>query len=213
MTTTSDINLAESAPHFAERGYVVIDDALDHEFALQFLSQAVIGRNLPWHHRKGTSSEGGDSNYQVLDGDHITARHGWLIEWYRAMRYMVEGVVGTELETSPHRRSAVNIKYYSAHTGCQGFHYDTNPITGLVWLTDFGAPTVLTDLKGERVEIHPHAGSMMILGGKRLLHGVPAGETDQSRVTVVMNYYHRGRTDRPDWIDRAIYENVDPVVA
>lgn len=158
--------------------------------------------------KEGTASGGGHSKYWVLDGMNCLAEFPRLFDWYEAQHVLVEEIVGRKIVLSPWLRSAINIKVYKGNRNGQGWHYDTNPVSAVLNLSDSGAPIILRDIQSAVLDVQPQAGQLLLMQGREVFHSVE--ESDETRVTAVFNYYHPDDCERPDWIDRAIYENQEP---
>ncbi len=108
------------------------------------------------------------------------------------------------LSTLP--RSRFVLKAYRAPDGCQGWHFDTNGLSALVYLTDNprdGATRVrLPD--GTDHLVHPQAGALLLLQGRALWHRAdPVREG--VKLLLAINLYPPGDLRRPDNLDETLY--------
>lgn len=144
----------------------------------------------------------GPSTFEILDG---------LDEVYSSCIPILESISNKKIIESPYPLSKVNAKVYK-DTGSQGLHFDTNPISCLLFVS-YGAPLNIQLLNGQWIDIDPLPGYIAVFDGRKCMHRVPPSDTPQFRVTIPMNYYFDDDFWRPDWIDEAIYSNKDYVSA
>jgi len=157
--------------------------------------------------RDGMSSGGGRSIYDVLDGFVVNKFLPELIGWYEATRWFLEELVGRDVILSPFPRSAVNVNVYRPPLTGVGWHFDTNPLSVLLYLSEGNSPTEFQLADDRVLNVTPHLGDMLVFLGRKIRHQVPLGSG--LRITCPLNYYHPDDCSRPEWIDRAIYENSD----
>lgn len=117
--------------------------------------------------------------------------------WYEAFLPLVREVTQKDAILSPYYESRVSTLVYRDNEGQQEYHYDTQPITALLYLTDnptCGSTTVHTDA-GVVVQF-PVAASLLIMSGKKYLHSGDAVTTGV-KVAMPFNYYTTNDTWRP----------------
>ena len=148
--------------------------------------------------------QGDARRHRILDGHVVEAEFPSLLGWYEAARHFASAVVDREVICSPYSRSAVNIKHYS-HEDSHGWHYDTNAVTALVYLTDDGHGTEVVDLCGSQRTLVHGAGTLLLMQGRRVRHRVPTLFAKVDRITVPLNYYHPDDLDRPPETERLVY--------
>lgn len=158
--------------------------------------------------REGLSSGGGDSRYWVLDGATVHRLCPDLFDWYEEQLPWLSAAANRKVILSPYLQSSINLKVYKGLRSAQGWHYDTSPLSVVLFLTDSGASISIRDKNYDPWEITPETGKALIMHGREVFHRVL--ESNDTRVTAVMNYYYPDDCYRPPWIDRAIYENEDP---
>jgi hypothetical protein len=190
-----------AAENFRRRGFVIIDGFLSSETCDWIFDEARECWN--WIHKQGISSGYGESLYDVLPGDQVVAHVPALTVLYEALRPLLEAVSTEEVILSPWVRSSINVKWFQ-DGGSQGEHFDSNPLTALIYLTDSDGDLVITSDGEKRVEAKK--GRLVILSGKAHSHRVE--KCTEDRIAVVMNYYYPRDCDRPEWLDKAIYENL-----
>jgi len=147
----------------------------------------------------------------------------------------IELVTHSPVVQSPHGHSRVTLKHYGPGD-VQGWHYDTNPITLLFFLTDcpvggelivapYGAPASdemrmdavpLTDVLAAdpmlgRWSIRPAAGDILLMAGRRFVHAVRMQPTTSDRIILAVNLYHPDDLWRPPSIEAVIYGDAQAV--
>lgn len=193
---------------FKEAGWTLIHDAFSKTLAEKVAAKALEVFPEAAIYREGKASGGGCSKYWVLDGGTVLSLFPGVFDWYSDQLPLLSRIVEREVICSPYLRSAINVKIYQDEGNGQGWHYDTNPLSAVLFLTDSGGALVIRDLKGDAYEIEPRRGLLLLMQGREILHSVL--ESSQPRVSCILNYYYPDDCDRPEWIDRAIYENQDP---
>lgn len=149
---------------------------------------------------------GGRYDHTVADAATITAGLPWITAWYYAAIPALTDLFDAPIEPSLLLRSRYTLKHYGPG-GQQGWHYDTNPVTVLLWLTTSPAEGALEvrDRTGEVRRFAPHAGSVLAMWGSELWHRVLPQPDDANRIMVALNYYLPGAQWRPDGIDDLVY--------
>jgi hypothetical protein len=162
----------------------------------------ITKRLVPPH---STSREAGDvTSIQVMTVPGITVweRLPWLIDLYRGQfRGLYEEATGRRLYTTEDRRYAVvmNVQEGVDRYEC---HVDTNPIEGLLYVTDHpigsgGELVVANNVDARSVEevdedcsvVYPTSGQLVFFDARRFPHYVRALRRSALRVAVGMNYY------------------------
>lgn len=104
---------------------------------------------------------------------------------------------------SPYYESSMTLKAFHP-LDRQGWHYDTNPVTALLYLTDCeGGYTEFTD--GTRLA--PAAGRLALFDGRNYLHRAAVVRTG-TKVTIPLNYYLINDQYRPKEIEGVVYGGV-----
>ena len=190
---------------FNRNGFTIVEDVVP-EGLLEIWVDSLKSYN-GYIHNDAIGSMGERGNYLVADGPTSFSRLVALDAVYDRCQRIVSGVIGKEVISSPYPLSIVNVKIYESD-GCQGLHYDSQPITCLLFVTE-GAPLEIQYLDGTWHKVWPVPGAIAIFKGREMLHRVPPGDPDQYRVTIPMNYYFEDDTYRPEGLDEAIYGNKD----
>jgi hypothetical protein len=159
---------------------------------------------------------GGVYRHFVIDGLMVKRHLPDLIATYEALKYLVAAVTLQDVTTSTHKyaRSAVNVKVYRGPDSQQGSHFDTNPITGLLYLTTNQEGATCCEItrahpgEDRRTKITrrvlPVAGSLLIMQGRRVWHCAEP-MTTETKIVCPLNYYTSDDWWRPDGIDDLVY--------
>jgi hypothetical protein len=203
-------------------GWTVIEEAVPRPVADEWANEifAIIGRQgtdvtittearveVPsLETADETLDEGGAYRHALLEGETVRRCLPELYGFYLGLPLSVEAIVCRPIVLSPYPRSAVNVKFYEAPGGEQGWHRDTNAVTALLYLTDDGHPTVVENLRGEVEDIGHQPGDLLLMQGRRCRHHVPPmSPGTPARLTVPLNLYHPDDTWRPEAIDSLVY--------
>jgi hypothetical protein len=145
-------------------------------------------------------------NYDLVDGINCEKVVPAMIETYRSAVDVLRGITGQAVISSPHERSKVCYIRYPAGGGQQAWHYDTNVVTALLYLTTNQDGFTLAKRldTGAVVEIQPVAGSLLLMRGRNVHHCGSRVEAAPKGVSP-WNYYVDGDTARPEGLDDIIY--------
>lgn len=157
---------------------------------------------------------GGDYRYEVFDMKDVTHYFSELVLLYHSLLPMLSIITHNDVITSPHPGSEITLKVYQGKGATQGWHYDTNAITALLYLTTNQEGATICEIKKhhprwrtpqiEVLKIYPKAGSLLLMKGREVWHCSEALSSG-SKVVVPLNYYLKDDTWRPDGIDELIY--------
>lgn len=114
------------------------------------------------------------------------------------------------VDLSPHPRSRYVVKVYRAPDGGQGWHYDTNSVTALLYLSDNpDGATRLQALDGQTYTVFPACGDLLLFQGRKCWHRSDPVRTG-AKVVIPFNLYTPGEYTRPDGLDDVIYGAAAP---
>jgi len=110
--------------------------------------------------------------YQVFDRFHIDLILPSLGLFYYAFLPTVRVVTQQDAVVSPHERSAYSVKLYRPPNGVQGWQYDSNGITVLLYLTDNprSGTTIITGVDSKECTVSPEADSIRLMRGRECYH-------------------------------------------
>lgn len=145
----------------------------------------------------------------VVAGDVVRSELAWLDDLYRGpLLELAAGAFGRALFAAQDPRIGVNINRLSGPGADYEAHVDSNPVTGLLFVTahtDDGA--LVFEPHGEDVaRIYPRPGTFLAFDARQVLHRVEPLKTTDERVTVPMNYYyHATEQFRPAGLNEYVY--------
>lgn len=159
-----------------------------------------------------TSREPADSagaDVVVVMGDVIAKQLGWLFDLYRGpLLELCREVAGPGIQISSDERSAMNINALKGRGSHYEWHVDTNPLTGILYVTSHsaidGGELVFRTNDG-MTRVAPRAGMFIAFDARELTHTVLPLNSDAVRISVPMNYYDQAGTVRPAGLDQYLY--------
>jgi hypothetical protein len=196
-------NYIHHSARYHHQGWTLISAAVPRAIADDWGRKALDGRGL-WQHTQRAATIGDcATNHSVIRADDVIDHFPTLYGFYLALPLIVEPIVSRPVVLSPHPRSAVTINVYETGASHR-WHFDTNAVTALLYLTDDRNPTTLIDLQGEKQNLDfYHPGDLLVMQGRRVNHCVPP--VSGRRVTVPLNLYHPDDTHRPANQDSIVY--------
>jgi hypothetical protein len=164
-------------------------------------------------HLDGTSSatrEDADTpgiDLIVLDGEAVAKHLSWLHDLYHGFLLdLCRDVAGPDIVPSPDLRSGLNVNYIAGKGNRYEWHVDTNPLTGILYVTTHqlqdGGGLVFRD-PWERFQ--PQAGVFVCFDARERTHAVLPLERDMVRIAAVMNFYDKDGYVRPADLDGYLY--------
>lgn len=187
---------------YAVNGYCVLDDVVPDDVIPWWVRRAALAASrvdLPGRFE-------GRYRYGVLDDPATRETLAGLHDFYATLPDFLEGIVGREMILSPYDRSAVSVTVWSEPGDEMGWHFDTNAVTALLYLTDTpDGPTEMRDLQGHHASVACKAGRLLVMQGRNCYHRVAPRRSTALRVSAQLNLYHPGDTLRPDGVDDDIY--------
>jgi hypothetical protein len=147
---------------------------------------------------------------RVVGGTLISERLPWLFSLYRGdFRKKAEGASGLDLCVSDEIESSININIVIPNKGGYEKHFDSNHVTGLLFVTD------TTSVESGNLQFHfgedtlsvaVEQGLLLFFSGHTLPHSVSNATRNAQRLTVVMNYYSAAiGYERPCDLTRKMY--------
>lgn len=148
---------------------------------------------------------GGRLYYDLIDGIDCEEIVPGMVDTYLTMPALLSVITGEDVVASPYPRSKVCGKLYPADGGQQGWHFDTNGITVLAYLTtNIDGATEMNPIDGGEEFVHPKAGSLLIMQGRKVWHRAGAAMA-APKIVSPWNFYVNGDTSRPEGLDDEIY--------
>jgi hypothetical protein len=154
---------------------------------------------------------GTEIHLELLDGVDVAQGLPWLRSLYETtILELARRASGEDLIIDPSMASSVNVNVLPANGGGYELHVDSNPVTGLLFLSshtyeDGGILEMEID-QGHWFRIPPVAGTFLAFDARRVPHRVTASRTGR-RISAPMNFYNRsqGRV-RPEGLDTRLYK-------
>ena len=193
---------------YIERGFVVLPTAIPESRAWRHavLSHREELAPIRYADPQGERPEGigGHLCYDVGDASWCDRRLPGIQDGYLRVRSLGEALAGP-LDLSPLGRSRYVVKLYPAPEGEQGWHFDTNGVTALLYLsTNMDGTTRIQGLDGLEYTIFPRTGDLLFLQGRVCWHRAdPVHEG--VKIVIPFNLYLPGEYSRPTGLDTLIY--------
>jgi hypothetical protein len=151
-------------------------------------------------------NDGGLFDHYIVDGYVCRAIFPHMHHVYAEVAALVACLTGLDVIASPYERSAVNVNRYDPPTGQMSAHFDSNPISGILYMTtllDGGTSFLRSTGEVFHAEL-PVAGDLLIFKGREIKHRADLVRTG-IKVVGVWNYYTREDTWRPTGMDDFMY--------
>lgn len=155
----------------------------------------------------------------VVTGENIKTHLPWLYGLYENdLCQMASKVAGHNVFPSGDLVSSMNINCLRGAGSRYEWHVDSNPMTGLLYVTTHtagkGGETVF-EKDGNRIAVQPESGKFIAFDARKIPHTVLPLREDTVRISVPMNYYDsKDRQDRPSDLDSYLYDpsNQTPIL-
>jgi len=211
-----------SKEQFRKNGYLILEKVITPNICDSWKLTALrIAQAAARTVRKENGSD--VLRYRVLTGDTIKDRWPQLYDFYShpELRSWISGVTGTEgIALSPHLQSAININVLSEPGEVYRWHFDAEPYTALLYLSDSepddggflefypnanleSSETLPVERK---VKFLPRQGSLVLMDGTRCYHRVSPILRRHERVSIPMVFPAQARQARPENLDSYLYD-------
>lgn len=150
-------------------------------------------------------------SYRLLDGEQVHHHLPDLERLYREDIFeLAERMSGLSLRSSPDERNGVNINVLEGQASRYEWHVDSNPITGLLALTDSdgrsGGRLLFGSEPSTQVQLSLRAGQLLLFDAREAAHAVEPLLDNLTRVTAPMNFFVEGESVvRPEGLDDSLY--------
>jgi hypothetical protein len=138
-------------------------------------------------------SAGTDIPYRLLDGIEVKQRLPWLVDLYRGpLTALASRASGHAMVPSCSDRTGVNVNALDGPGGRYELHVDSNPVTGLLFVTGHDAGSggqLLFEADSGPILIDPEPGLFITFDARNLPHAVTPLTGRTVRVSVPMNFY------------------------
>jgi hypothetical protein len=164
--------------------------------------------------KSSTSREPSDSkgaDVFVVDGESISNRLIWLDNLYKnELLNLADDSFENKFCISNSVENGVNINYLKGINARYEWHVDSNPLTGIMYVTNHneGEGGELVFKVGESIQkVYPKSGTFILFDARELPHTVMPLKTDTFRISVPMNFYLKNNVqERPLDLDTYIYK-------
>ena len=158
--------------------------------------------------REGEGTSG--TTYYVVTGDSIYAQIRWLHDLYTGkLIELAAQVAGRAVKPSTNLRSGININTLRGTDARYEWHVDSNPLTGMLYVTTHGPEDggeLIFKVGDEQVTLYPEAGMFAAFDARAIPHYVAALKHEHRRISIPMNYYFADEDEyRPVELDAYIY--------
>ncbi len=149
----------------------------------------------------------------VADGRSVKSALPWLWELYAGefMEFAAKAFA-RRLYPANDVRSAVNVNSISGVDGRYEWHVDSNPVTGLLFVSELGVSDGGALVFRDRVRklnaiVRPRPGRFLCFDARDIPHRVAPLRKEIQRISVPMNYYESSTDQpRPGDLDEKLYE-------
>lgn len=148
---------------------------------------------------------------RVADGVAVKSYLPWLWELYSGyLREFSAAKFGKPLFVANLLHTTININQLMGRGAEYEWHVDSNPVTGLLFVTDtpigFGGSLVFRPRAAKPSIVRPKAGTFICFDARDIPHRVTPLRTNGVRISVPMNYYDSAIEQvRPLDLDEQIY--------
>jgi 2OG-Fe(II) oxygenase superfamily len=149
----------------------------------------------------------------VVPGDVISVDLPWLYDLYTsALCKLASEAAGHQVYASQDLVSSININVLRGMGSRYEWHVDSNPLTGILYVTSHlsseDGGELLFKRGDEQIAVHPKSGTFIAFDAREIPHTVLPLKKEGVRISIPMNYYDSPeRQDRPSDIDSYLYQN------
>lgn len=130
-----------------------------------------------------------------------------LKQFYEYFCSELRNITKLNVITSPYERSAYYCKAYTEKEDEQGWHFDTNGLTVVLYLTTntSGATEIEPSNTSKLVHVFPKGGTALVLQGRECWHRACPIENEEIKVIILLNYYVDKAQAREPSLDKIIF--------
>lgn len=194
---------------YRETGFFVIESALDgaQEIADRITQRVAEESEIYVPEEARVVAAGrGFLRHKALDRFKCDEAAPAVGRLYADMLRDIREITQKELINSPYPRSAYYAKVYDPPDGQQGWHFDTNDVSVIVYLTSNPSDggTEIQSLDGVTRVVQPVAGRILVLDGTACWHRA-APVIASRKTTLLLNYYTEPVATRDPRLDSIIF--------
>lgn len=159
--------------------------------------------------REPANSEGSD--VFIVDGDIIKSKLKWLYDLYsnEILKFVNKSFKGN-FKASSDSKSAININILKGENARYEWHVDSNPVTGLLFVTTHSpieGGELVFRAKKESLIINPIRGVFIAFDAREIPHSVLPLMSSKDRISIPMNFYFKDKKQaRPSDLDEYLYK-------
>ncbi len=151
-------------------------------------------------------NDGGLFDHYILDGIRAARLFPDMQAAYEVTRIVIAEITKLDIVTSPHPLSAININRYDAPTGSMSAHFDSNPISVVLYLTDNPTDGATVFLREQECRWeYPRTGDLLVFRGREIKH-LSKEVRSGVKVAALWNFYTQHDQHRPPGMDKFMYE-------
>jgi hypothetical protein len=166
------------------------------------------GKSSTSREPKGTAG----TDYEVVLGDVVYREIQWLYQLYEVkFSELASKIIGGKILLAPERSIGVNINILRGIGSRYEWHVDTNPLTGVLFVTSHteedGGQLLFRGSSGDLI-VQPKSGKLILFDAREIPHTVLPLKRDTCRISIPLNYYTPECTAekvRPADLDSYIY--------
>jgi hypothetical protein len=153
--------------------------------------------------------------YGLVDGEAVDEELPWLTRLYADLADdLASRVAGKSILTSDKVINGVNINVVQGVGGRYESHLDTNPLTGLIFVTTHAEEEggqLEFDVPPSPLIVPPRAGVLLLFDATRAPHRVTPLKKDVTRISIPMNFYTKETlAERSPDLDSYLYSGGEP---
>ncbi|MBS1520692.1 MAG: 2OG-Fe(II) oxygenase [Bacteroidetes bacterium] len=160
--------------------------------------------------REPANSKGTDIN--IVDGIKIYSSLPWLFRLYaNELLTLANKHFPNKYKIDTELISSININYLKGRGSRYERHVDSNPLTGILFVTSHHEPEggeLIFELSRGVIKISPEPGIFILFDARELPHTVTPLKKSAYRISIPMNFFLEGEKRlRPSDLDGYIYNN------
>lgn len=146
----------------------------------------------------------------VVTGETIKNKLPWLYDLYRGeLLKFASQIKNTKVVSSQDLQSGININLLRGKGSRYEWHVDSNPVTGLLFVTTHevgDGGELIFKVQDEKVTVHPKSGTFIVFDAREIPHTVTPLINSFQRISIPMNYYFsQVDQERPEDLTSYLY--------
>lgn len=188
-----EIDYSKHRKEFFDNGYTLIEDVVlrPKEWSSAILNSSSLKKVFVHESNRTVEAGKGHLKYSAMDRFSTDMAIPDMYKFYSSLPKQLEKFTYSDIILSPFKRTAYYTKVYMEDGDEQGWHYDTNDLTVVLYLTDVtqtGATEILSIDSKTINKVWPKAGAILVLQGQKYWHRA-SPVTNTTKVICPLNYY------------------------